>query len=83
MNRAQILYVVEQAIKDRSYSTNKKYHICWFEKKIQCLPTHHTDEKHTVFRAVFEGELAVGFSNTEWDMLEASIATFLRMEGKI
>lgn len=55
-----------------------KYHLCWWEGKLQCLPRDHTDKSHKVFRNITDADARVGFNSRQWIALGGKVESFLK-----
>ena len=77
-NPEQMLNAVETAIKDAPISIISVYHLCFFEKHIQCLPSNHTDKAHTVFYSSTLLKMKTGFTSIEWKFLQTKISNFMK-----
>ena len=77
MNPIQIEILIENAINDRLPSADARYHLCYWEKKIQCCPITHTRKPHKVFHAISRTQMRDGFVADEWRTIVGKIHTYL------
>jgi regulator of nucleoside diphosphate kinase len=78
MMSEQLRQTVVQAIAATQLSPYKYYHLCWWQRKIQCFPAYHTKEKHTVFFSSPGDILESGLSPYQWKLIETRIGDFCR-----
>jgi regulator of nucleoside diphosphate kinase len=78
MTSEQVREIVAQAIAAAQLSPYKYYHLCWWQRKIQCFPAYHTKEKHTVLFSSPGDILESGLSPYQWKLIETRIGDFCR-----
>lgn len=76
MNPEKLLDMAAKAVENRSCQRAEKWHICYFDAKIQCLPTWHCQAEHPVFLVLHSLELEGGLSTEQWDALRTKLAKF-------
>jgi len=80
MNPVQTQILIENAINDRPNSADGKYHLCFWEDKVQCCVRSHTRERHEIFHPISPTEMRDGFSASEWRLLGEKVHSYL--EGR-
>lgn len=78
MDSQKLRQIIADAISKRSPSELKYYHICWWEKRIQCLSFRHTDEKHDIFFHAGEDTFKNGLSSYQYNLIESRIRDFCK-----
>lgn len=73
MDTGKITNTLSFLMNDIPFSLKKNYHFCWFEDRLQLLPTHHTDIAHRIYTKVTYKELTKGLTSKEWDQLTTAI----------
>jgi len=76
MDTQKLRQIIVDAISKRPPSKLKYYHICWWEKRIQCLPPRHTEEKHDIFFGAGEEVFKNGLSSYQYKLIESRIQDF-------
>lgn len=78
MSSQNIKEIILNAISQRPKSNFNYYHICWWDKQIQCLPPHHTEEKHNIFFGAGGDTFDNGLSSYQLKLIEERIMVFWR-----
>jgi regulator of nucleoside diphosphate kinase len=81
MDTQKLRQIIANAISKRPPSELKYYHICWWEKRIQCLSPRHTDEKHNIFFGAGEDAFKNGLSSYQYKLIESRIRDFCTGKG--
>jgi regulator of nucleoside diphosphate kinase len=76
MNSQKLRQIIADAISKRQPSKLKYYHICWWEKQIQCLPPRHTKDKHEIFFGAGEDVFENGLSSYQYKLIESRVQDF-------
>jgi regulator of nucleoside diphosphate kinase len=76
MDPQKLRQIIVDAISKRPPCKLKYYHICWWEKRIQCLPPFHTEEKHDIFFFAGEDAFKNGLSSYQYKLIEGRIQDF-------
>lgn len=76
MNPEALLDMAAKAIENRDCRPAESWHVCYFDSKIQCLPTWHCQARHPVFLVLHSLELESGLSAEQWDKLSTKLAKF-------
>lgn len=76
MNTQKLRQLIADAISKRPPSELMYYHICWWEKRIQCLPARHTHEKHDIFFGADDETFKNGLSLYQHKLIESRILDF-------
>lgn len=76
MNPEDLLVMAAEAIDNRDCRPADTWHVCYFEGKIQCLPTWHCQLRHPVFIVLHSLELEQGLSTGQWNKLRTKLANF-------
>jgi len=76
MSSQNIKEIILKAISQRPKSKFTYYHICWWDKQIQCLPPHHAEEKHNVFFGASVDTFNNGLSPYQLQLIEKRIVVF-------
>lgn len=76
MDLQKLRQIIVDAISKRPSCKLKYYHICWWEKRIQCLPPYHTEEKHDIFFFAGEDVFENGLSAYQYKLIEGRIQDF-------
>lgn len=63
----ELANMAAQAIARRPPCGHDRYHICFSDNKIQCLPVNHTSLDHSVIFELKKIHLEQGFEPEEWD----------------
>jgi regulator of nucleoside diphosphate kinase len=82
MNSQKLRQIIAAAISKRPPSELKYYHICWWERRIQCLSFRHTDKMHDIFFFAGEDAFKNGLSSYQYKLIENRIQDFCN-SGKI
>ena len=82
MNSQTLRQIIVEAISKRPPSELKYYHICWWERRIQCLSFRHTDKMHDIFFFAGEDTFEKGLSTYQYNLIESRIQDFCN-SGKI
>ncbi|MBN2312658.1 MAG: GreA/GreB family elongation factor [Sedimentisphaerales bacterium] len=80
MDIQKLRQIIRAAISKRPPSELGYYHICWWEKHIQCLPFRHTDEKHGIFFHAGQDTFKNGLSAYQYNLIESRIRDFCKSE---
>jgi regulator of nucleoside diphosphate kinase len=76
MDTQKLRQIITDAISKRPPSEMKYYHICWWEKRIQCLSLRHTDKMHDIFFFAGEDAFKNGLSSYQYKLIESRIRDF-------
>lgn len=82
MNPEQILNSVETVIKERPVSAASRFVICWFDSKLQCLPSGFIKDDGNIFGNFSYDELTNGLTPDQWSKLSHKIAVFFELKLK-
>ena len=77
----QMRHMISHVIATARPVAEKYYHVCWWEKAVQCHPVRHTQEHHEVFFSAPGGVLLGELSAVQWRLLISRIADFCRRRG--
>jgi len=81
MNDRDVKSIVSGAVAAAQPLPEKYYHVCWWDKAVQCHPVRHTKEAHEVFfsapGSIFLDEL----SEFQWKLLTERMEEFCRQRG--
>ncbi len=76
MNPEDLLDMASKAIEHRPLTAADKYHVCFWQGRIQCLPVTHWCQQHPIFLVLSSLELTAGLSTAQWDELSTKLARF-------
>ncbi len=79
MLEQQVRRIVTEMIAAVEPNPVRFYHLCWWEKGLQCLHVHHTTEAHPIFLSVPGQVLTAGLSPSQWRLLTERLANFCQM----
>lgn len=77
----QIRSIVLGAIRDAQAHPRLDYHVCYWQGRIRCLPSHHTTKSHPIFFTMVGQVYVAGLSPHQWEVLTRRILHFRRMTG--
>ena len=83
MTDRQMRHMISHVIATARPVAEKYYHVCWWEKAVQCHPVRHTHEHHEVFLSTPGGVLLGELSAVQWRLLISRIADFCRRRGTV
>ena len=78
MDTQKLRQIITDAISKRPPSEMKYYHICWWEKRIQCLSLRHTDKMHDIFFFAGEDTFKNDLSSYQYKLIENRIQDFCK-----
>jgi len=76
MNPETLLTMAAKAIETRQATRADNWHLCYFDGRIQCLPTWHYQGEHPVFLVLHSLELESGLSTEQWNTLRTELTKF-------
>jgi len=79
MSSEQLHQIIEKAIcKQPQDDDGRYYHLCWWQEKLQCLPTQHTKDPHPIFFMAPGEAFTAGLSEHQWRLLERRFGDFCK-----
>ena len=76
MTSEELHRIVNEAIHKRPLDEERYYHLCWWKKKLRCLPVLHTENLHPLFFMAPGKVFAGGLSEHQWRLLERRLQSF-------
>ncbi|MBL7186582.1 MAG: GreA/GreB family elongation factor [Phycisphaerae bacterium] len=76
MTSEELQRIANEAIRKRPLDEGRYYHLCWWKKKLECLPTLHTKDPHPIFFMAPGKVFAGGLSEHQWRLLERRLQSF-------
>ena len=76
MTSEKLHRIVNEAIRKHPLDEGRYYHLCWWKKKLRCLPALHTQDPHPVFFMAPGKIFAGGLSEHQWRLIERRIQSF-------
>jgi len=78
MSSEQLHQIVQKAIRKRPQDEGRYCHLCWWQEKLQCLPTLHTKDPHPIFFMAPGEAFAAGLSEHQWRLIERRLGDFCK-----
>lgn len=76
MTSEELHRIVNEAIHKRPLDEERYYHLCWWKKKLRCLPVLHTENLHPLFFMAPGKVFAGGLSEHQWRLIERRLQSF-------
>jgi len=76
MTSEKLHRIVNEAIRKHPLDEGRYYHLCWWKKKLRCLPVLHTEDLHTIFFMAPGKIFAGSLSEHQWRLIEGRIRSF-------
>jgi len=76
MTSEKLYRIVNEAIRKRPLDEERYYHLCWWEKKLRCLPALHTKDPHPIFFMAPGKVFTGGLSEHQWGLIERKLRSF-------
>jgi len=77
MNPVQTQIMIENAINNRPGVPDGRFHLCFWEDKLQCCEKSHTIKRHEVFHLITPTQMIDGFTAGEWREIAEKVYTYL------
>jgi len=81
MTDRQIRDILARAVAAAQPVAEKYYHLCWWEKSVQCHHVRHTKDSHEVFFSALGNIFLNNMSAVQWRLATERIAEFCRRRG--
>ena len=78
MSSKPLHQIVQKAIRKRPQDEGRYCHLCWWQEKLQCLPTLHTKDPHPIFFMAPGEAFAAGLSEHQWRLIERRFGDFCK-----
>ena len=78
MNIEPLVSFAASLMESASKGPHVKLHLCYFEKKLQCLPVKHTIHRHVILFTFRAEDWPKGLHAQEWDQIRKAITNITK-----
>ena len=78
MNAIQTQELIATALENRQDRGGARFHLCYWEGKIQCCLRRHTSKPHRIFHLITPSEMREGFDAALWRRLGEEVHIYLK-----